>query len=183
MEPYRYHAFVCTQEKGEGVPCCSAAGSFTVLNALHSELGKKGLAEEVQVSTCGCLGVCDSGPVMIVYPEGDWYTKLTPNDVPEIVSSHFQRGQKVARLLAHRLRGDEGRDGRSSPQISRDAERQRRSRHVARRRERDDSRLHGEPCDPDGAGVGRVHRHRQGRNGASRLPAKSKARFARPRCC
>ena len=99
MEPYRYHAFVCTQEKGEGVPCCSAAGSFTVLNALHSELGKKGLAEEVQVSTCGCLGVCDSGPVMIVYPEGDWYTKLTPNDVPEIVSSHFQRGQKVARLL------------------------------------------------------------------------------------
>ncbi len=99
MEPYRYHAFVCTQEKGEGVPCCATAGSFTVLNALHRELGKTGLAEEVQVSSCGCLGVCDSGPVMIVYPEGDWYTKLTPNDVPEIVSSHFQRGEKFARLL------------------------------------------------------------------------------------
>lgn len=99
MEPYRYHAFVCTQEKAEGVPCCSTAGSFTVLNALHCELGAKGLAEEVQVSSCGCLGVCDSGPVMIVYPEGDWYTKLMPNDVPEIVSSHFQRGEKVARLL------------------------------------------------------------------------------------
>jgi (2Fe-2S) ferredoxin/predicted O-methyltransferase YrrM len=99
VEPYRYHAFVCTQEKGEGVPCCSAAGSFSVLNALHGELGKKGLAEEVQVSSCGCLGVCDGGPIMIVYPEGDWYTKLTPNDVPEIVASHFQGGQKVARLL------------------------------------------------------------------------------------
>jgi (2Fe-2S) ferredoxin/predicted O-methyltransferase YrrM len=99
VEPYRYHAFVCTQEKGEGVPCCAAAGSFTVLNALHRELGAKALAEEVQVSSCGCLGVCDSGPVMVVYPEGDWYTKLTPNDVGEIVSSHFQRGEKVARLL------------------------------------------------------------------------------------
>ena len=98
MEPFRYHVFVCTQEKAEGVPCCATAGSFRVLNALHGELGAKGLADEVQVSSCGCLGVCDSGPVMIVYPEGTWYTKLTPTDVPEIVASHFQAGQKVARL-------------------------------------------------------------------------------------
>lgn len=98
MEPFRYHAFVCTQEKSEGVPCCSAAGSFRVLDALHGALGAQSLADEVQVSSCGCLGVCDSGPVMIVYPEGVWYTRLTPNDVPEIVSSHFQAGKKVARL-------------------------------------------------------------------------------------
>jgi (2Fe-2S) ferredoxin/ubiquinone/menaquinone biosynthesis C-methylase UbiE len=98
VEPFRYHVFVCTQEKAEGVPCCSSAGSFRVLNALHGELDAKGLSDEVQVSSCGCLGICDSGPVMIVYPEGTWYTKLTPNDVPEIVASHFQAGQKVARL-------------------------------------------------------------------------------------
>ncbi len=98
MEPFRYHAFVCTQEKPEGVPCCSAAGSFRVLEALHRELGAQGLADEVQVSSCGCLGLCDSGPVMIVYPEATWYAKLTPADVPEIVSSHFKAGKKVARL-------------------------------------------------------------------------------------
>ncbi len=98
MEPFRYHVFVCTQEKAEGVPCCSAAGSGRVLKALHSELGAKGLSDEIQVSSCGCLGICDSGPVMIVYPEGTWYTKLTPDDVPEIVASHFQAGRKVARL-------------------------------------------------------------------------------------
>jgi (2Fe-2S) ferredoxin/ubiquinone/menaquinone biosynthesis C-methylase UbiE len=98
VEPFRYHVFVCTQEKAEGVPCCSVAGSGRVLNALHGELGAKGLADEIQVSSCGCLGICDSGPVMIVYPEGTWYTKLTPSDVPEIVASHFQAGQKVARL-------------------------------------------------------------------------------------
>ena len=98
MEPFRYHAIVCMQEKPEGVTSCSAAGSGRVLDALYRELGTQGLADEVQVSTCGCLGLCESGPVMIVYPEGTWYTKLTPADVTEIVSSHFKSGKKVARL-------------------------------------------------------------------------------------
>ncbi len=98
MAPFRYHAFVCTQEKPEGVPCCAAAGSFRVLDALHRELGAAGLADDVQVSSCGCLGLCDSGPVMIVYPEGTWYTKLGPGEVTEIVASHFEAGNKVARL-------------------------------------------------------------------------------------
>ncbi|MGB7556555.1 MAG: methyltransferase [Candidatus Korobacteraceae bacterium] len=98
MEPFRHHIFVCTQEKAEGVPCCSAAGSFRLLGSLHAELGAQGLADDVQVSSCGCLGICDSGPVMIVYPEGTWYIKLTPNDVPEIVSSHLKAGHKVTRL-------------------------------------------------------------------------------------
>jgi 3-hydroxy-5-methyl-1-naphthoate 3-O-methyltransferase len=97
--PFRYHAFVCTQEKAEGVPCCAVAGSGQILGALHGELGARGLSDKVQVSSCGCLGLCDSGPVMIVYPEGTWYTKLTPSDIPEIVSSHLQNGQKVTRLI------------------------------------------------------------------------------------
>ena len=99
MKPFRYHAIVCTQEKPEGTPCCSAAGSARILDALNTELGAKGLADDVQVSTCGCLGLCDSGPVMIVYPEGTWYTKLTPPDLSEIVSSHLQSGNKVTRLI------------------------------------------------------------------------------------
>ena len=99
MGPFRYHAFVCAQEKPEGVPCCSAAGSFNVLNTLHRELGAQGLADEVQVSSCGCLGLCDSGPVMIVYPEGTWYTKLTAPHVSEIVSSHLKSDKKVDRLI------------------------------------------------------------------------------------
>lgn len=98
MPPFRYHAFVCTQEKPEGVPCCSAAGSFRVLDALHRELGAAGLADDVQVSSCGCLGLCDSGPVMIVYPEGTWYAKLGPAEVSQIVDSHFKQGKKVAPL-------------------------------------------------------------------------------------
>ena len=98
MEPFRHHVFVCTQQKPEGVTCCPASGSMSILGALHGELGKLGMSDDVQVTSCGCLGLCDEGPVMIVYPDGTWYRKLTPADVPEIVSSHLRDGEVVPRL-------------------------------------------------------------------------------------
>ncbi len=99
MEPFRYHVFVCTQEKPEGVPCCAASGSAQLLDVLRRELGARGLADEVQVSTSGCLGTCEHGPVMIAYPEGAWYSEVKPSDVAEIVASHFDRGHPVSRLV------------------------------------------------------------------------------------
>ncbi len=98
MEPFRYHVFVCTQEKPEGVACCAANGSAQLLETLQRELGARGLADQVQVSTSGCLGTCDHGPVMIAYPEGAWYSELRPADVADIVASHFDRGQPLSRL-------------------------------------------------------------------------------------
>jgi (2Fe-2S) ferredoxin/predicted O-methyltransferase YrrM len=98
MEPFRHHIFVCTQEKPEGVTCCPSSGSMRVLQALHRELGSQGLSGEVQVSSCGCLGLCDDGPIMITYPEGVWYRKVKEEDVPEIVSSHLRSGKVVSRL-------------------------------------------------------------------------------------
>jgi (2Fe-2S) ferredoxin len=99
MEPFRYHAFVCTQEKGEDATCCSGGGSAKVLEVLHRELGAAGLSDEVQVSSCGCLGICESGPVMILYPNGTWYTKLTPEAIPEIVASHFLYDEPVFKFV------------------------------------------------------------------------------------
>ncbi|HYA25542.1 MAG TPA: (2Fe-2S) ferredoxin domain-containing protein, partial [Terriglobales bacterium] len=99
MEPFRYHIFVCTQQKPEGVTCCSASGAGKLLESLYCELGRAGLEREVQVSSCGCLGLCDGGPVMITYPDGVWYSKVLPEDAPELVRSHFQHGQPVTRLL------------------------------------------------------------------------------------
>lgn len=98
MEPFRHHIFVCTQEKPEGVPCCPGNGSWGVLQALGRELSSQGLDNDVQVSTCGCLGLCDDGPIMITYPEGIWYRKVKEEDVPEIVSSHLRAGKVVMRL-------------------------------------------------------------------------------------
>ena len=98
MEPFRHHIFVCTQEKPEGVTSCPSNGSLRILHALERELGSQGLDNEVQVTTCGCLGLCDDGPIMITYPEGVWYHKVKEEDVPEIVESHLRSGRVVSRL-------------------------------------------------------------------------------------
>ena len=89
MEPFRFHVFVCTQEKPEGVPSCPAKGSWRVLSALQRELKSQGLNDAVHVTTSGCLGLCDHGPVMIAYPDGAWYREVQVEDVPEIVASHL----------------------------------------------------------------------------------------------
>ncbi len=99
MEPFRYHVYVCVQEKPDpAAPSCSRNGGNEVLAALREELGKAGLGDEVQVTTAGSLGLCTRGPNMVVYPEGTWYSGVQVSDVSEIVSEHFVKGVPVARL-------------------------------------------------------------------------------------
>jgi (2Fe-2S) ferredoxin/predicted O-methyltransferase YrrM len=90
--------FVCDQQKPEGVPCCAARGSGQVLEALRREVNARGLEDEVQVTACDSLGLCEHGPNLVVYPEGIWYSGVTPADAPEIVRSHFQEDTPVERL-------------------------------------------------------------------------------------
>jgi len=99
MEPFRFHLFVCTQQKPEGVPSCPAGGSFTVLDALDHEVQARGLDHDVQLTTCGCMGLCDEGPVMVVYPAGVWYRRVQASDVSEIVGTHLREGKPVERLV------------------------------------------------------------------------------------
>ena len=99
MEPFRFHIFVCTQQKPEGVACCPASGSFAVLKELDREIQARGIGNDVQLTTCGCLGLCDEGPIMAVYPEGLWYRRVQPADVAEIVSTHLRDGKPVDRLV------------------------------------------------------------------------------------
>jgi (2Fe-2S) ferredoxin/predicted O-methyltransferase YrrM len=99
MEPFRYHVYVCDQQKPEGVPCCPARGSRAVIEELRREIVAQNLANEVQITTCGSLGLCERGPNMVVYPEGVWYSGVRPEDVREIVDSHFRQGRPVSRLV------------------------------------------------------------------------------------
>ena len=99
MEPFRFHLFVCTQQKPEGIPSCPASGSFAVLDALDREIQARGLDNDMQLTTCGCMGLCDEGPVMVVYPAGVWYRRVQPSDVPEIVGTHVGDGKPVDRLV------------------------------------------------------------------------------------
>ncbi len=99
MEPFRYHVFVCDQQKPEGVPCCSARGSAKTIEALRREIAARHLGDQVQITVCGSLGVCERGPNMVVYPDGVWYSGVQPADVPELVETHFQQGRVLERLV------------------------------------------------------------------------------------
>jgi (2Fe-2S) ferredoxin len=98
MQPFRYHVFVCDQQKPEGAPSCGARGGLAVIEALRREVAARGLEGQVQVTACGSLGLCESGPNAVVYPEGTWYCGLTPADAPELVEEHFRNGRPLARL-------------------------------------------------------------------------------------
>ncbi len=99
MEPFRLHVYACQQEKPGNAPCCSARGSAAVLDALRKELAAQKLMGEVQVTTCGSLGMCERGPNLVVYPEGVWYSGVQVADVPELVREHFVKGRPVERLV------------------------------------------------------------------------------------
>ena len=90
---FRSHVLVC------GGTGCTSSGSEAILSALQAELGKKGLTEEVKVIKTGCFGLCALGPIMIVYPEGSFYSMVKPEDIPEIVEEHLLKGRIVKRLL------------------------------------------------------------------------------------
>lgn len=128
MEPFRYHVFVCDQKKPEGLPSCSAHGSGEVLQALEKEIAEHGMMDEVQVTPCGSLGLCEHGPNMVVYPDGVWYCGIKPGDVAEIVRSHFGEGivvERLARTNPSELRAEmlSNRRKREAAQRARDAAR------------------------------------------------------------
>jgi (2Fe-2S) ferredoxin/precorrin-6B methylase 2 len=87
--PFAKHVLVCTQDKPEGVPCCARVGGPALLEALRGEVGALGLADDVLVTGCGCLGLCERGPNVVVHPEGRWYTAVGPDEVPPIVREHL----------------------------------------------------------------------------------------------
>ena len=90
---YRSHVLVC------GGTGCTSSGSEQLVSVLEQEIAKQGLSEEVKVVKTGCFGLCALGPIMIVYPEGSFYSMVKPEDIPEIVSEHLLKGRIVKRLL------------------------------------------------------------------------------------
>ena len=90
---YRSQVLVC------GGTGCTSSGSPAIINRLHEEIKKNGLEDEVEVVRTGCFGLCALGPIMIVYPEGCFYSAVKEEDIPEIVSEHLLKGRIVERLL------------------------------------------------------------------------------------
>ena len=78
---------------------CSSSGSAKLIERFEEQLKEKGLDKEVKVVRTGCFGLCEAGPVVIVYPEGTFYSRVKVEDVDEIVSEHLLKGRKVQHLV------------------------------------------------------------------------------------
>ncbi|MBQ8194455.1 MAG: NADH-quinone oxidoreductase subunit NuoF [Oscillospiraceae bacterium] len=90
---YRSQVLIC------GGTGCTSSGSMKIADKLEEEIKKNGLAEEVKVVRTGCFGLCALGPIMIVYPEGTFYSMVNIDDIPEIVEEHLLKGRVVTRLV------------------------------------------------------------------------------------
>lgn len=90
---YRSQVLVC------GGTGCTSSNSEKIIQKLNEEIKAKGLDNEVNVVKTGCFGLCSLGPIMIVYPEGCFYSMVKPEDIPEIVEEHLLKGRIVTRLL------------------------------------------------------------------------------------
>ena len=90
---YRSHVLVC------GGTGCTSSNSAAIIEALEKEIEAKGLKDEVKVIKTGCFGLCALGPIMVVYPEGSFYSEVKVENVPEIVEEHLLKGRIVKHLL------------------------------------------------------------------------------------
>jgi (2Fe-2S) ferredoxin len=95
MEFYRAHVLVC------GGTGCTSSGSGDIIATFNRELEKHKIQNEIKVVRTGCFGLCEVGPIVIVYPEGAFYSRVKVEDVPEIVLEHLVKGRIVTRLLYH----------------------------------------------------------------------------------
>ena len=97
---YNVHVFCCVNERPpkHRRGCCSAKESQLLCDYMCRRTMALGL-QNIRVNSAGCLNRCEMGPVMVIYPEGIWYTYSTEKDIDEIVRSHIMSGRLVDRLM------------------------------------------------------------------------------------
>ncbi len=93
MRFYRAHVLVCAGTN------CHVRGAASIRQLLVEEISRQGLSEEIRVVETGCFGLCEQGPVVVVYPEGAFYARVRPEDIGQIVSEHLMKGRVVESLL------------------------------------------------------------------------------------
>lgn len=97
---YRKHIFICTNvRKDNSRPCCHESRGLALVQAFKKELKDRGLQVSMRAQRTGCLDACETGPSVVVYPEGIFYGHVTPEDVREIVESHLLADRPVERLV------------------------------------------------------------------------------------
>ena len=97
---YQRHVFFCCNQREAGARCCNNHGAQKMRDYAKERIKALKLSGrgKVRINMAGCLDRCDEGPVLVVYPEGTWYTYVDTADIDEIVDSHLVNGKVVDRL-------------------------------------------------------------------------------------
>ena len=100
MSYYRHHLFMCLNRRDDGSQCCALCGAEQQRHWLKDRAKELGITGEggVRINSAGCLGRCGEGPVIVIYPEGVWYSYVDAEDLEEILQEHLIKGRIVERL-------------------------------------------------------------------------------------
>jgi len=101
MSYYERHVFFCTNLREDGRPCCQRVGGEAMRDYAKQRAKELGITGKgrIRINSAGCLDRCEEGPVMVVYPEGVWYTYVDQQDIDEIIEEHLMGGRVVERLV------------------------------------------------------------------------------------
>lgn len=101
MSYYSKHLFFCTNDREDGSACCQRFKARQMRKYVKNRCKELGIHGEgqVRINSAGCLGRCNEGPVIVVYPEETWYTYVDEEDLDDIIEQHLQNGQVVKRLV------------------------------------------------------------------------------------
>lgn len=100
MSYYQRHVFFCTNQREPGAACCAGHGAQELRDYAKDQVKALGLngPGKVRINSAGCLGRCEEGPVVVVYPEAVWYTYVDQADIDDIIEQHLVQGRVVERL-------------------------------------------------------------------------------------
>lgn len=101
MSYFTHHVFFCTNQRESGEPCCNNHNAQKMRDYVKSKVKKLGISSgehRIRINSAGCMDRCDSGPVLVVYPEAVWYTYVDESDLDEIIEEHLKNGRVVERL-------------------------------------------------------------------------------------
>ncbi len=101
MSYFEKHVFFCTNQREKGAECCNNIDAQKMRDYVKDKVKSLGLSAKgsrIRINSAGCMDRCEDGPVLVVYPEGVWYTYVDESDLDEIILSHLKNGCVVERL-------------------------------------------------------------------------------------
>ena len=101
MQYYKHHVFFCINQRTDGRACCQDHNALAMRDYMKMRIKQESLSGKggVRVNQAGCLDRREHGPVMVIYPEGTWYTYMDEEDIDDVINQHIKGGQPVSRLL------------------------------------------------------------------------------------